>query len=252
MDDISMAGEGSPSFGQMPPAPGEGIFGAPPYPGAAPTLDGLPSAPSPEHRSLAPAGSAPETVSYQGGGIFADQTPGSADASQKKGGAPQPVGYDYGPSAASSQPPMVAPPMAAPQMPDIGPPPMHGGVLGQEPESSHNLGASLIMVALGAAGGAYYGGAYGALAGGLFGGAAVNAYRAFGAVQVGASETDREAAVSGTYAVGAGVLGAVLWAKMVQPRKAMTPNSKSSKSGPIDFDEYMANRDDCEIRKVGP
>lgn len=246
-----MVGEGPPSFDAMPPAPGDGIFGAPPYPGAAPVLDDLSSAPS-EHQALAPSGAAPQTVSYEGGGIFAAQTPGAADIAHDRGGAPQPVGYDFGPSAAAGPPPMMMPPMAAPQMPDIGPPPMHNGVLGQEPKPPHNLGISLIMVALGAAGGAYYGGAYGALAGGLFGGAAVNAYRAFGAVQVGAPETDREAAVSGTYAVGAGVLGAVLWAKMVQPRKAMTPNKKSGRDGPIDFDDYISNRDDCDIRKVGP
>lgn len=254
MTTISMVGEGLPSYGgSLPPATGEGIFGAPAYPGQAPILDDLSSAPDMprEHHALAPPGAAPETVSYEGGGIFQAQTPGPSDLSGSHREEERPQGQDFGPSAAPMPPMMMMPPMAAPGMPDIGPPPMHGGVLGQEPAPKHNLGLTLIVAALGVAGGWRYGGPYGGLAGGLFGGAAVNAFRAFKAVQVGLPDSDKEAAISGTYAVGAGVIGAVIWAKLVEPKK-MTPNTKPSKGDLVDFDEYMSNRDTCDIREVGP
>lgn len=128
-------------------------------------------------------------------------------------------------------------------MPDIGPPSTHGGALGQAEAGNGTLGMTLIAVAGGTLIGWYYGGGYGALAGGLGGGAAVNAVRAFSHVQKGLPESDKEAAVSGTYAVGAGAVAAVIWAKLVEPR--VTPNSPGKKkNNRLDYD--------CDIRPVGP
>lgn len=258
MASISMVGEGPSSLEPLPLAPGDGIFGAPAYPGQAPILDELsPASEAPkEHRALAPAGAAPDTVNYEGGGIFQAQTPGPSDfgSLQQRQEEKRQPGYDFGPSDAPPPPMMQMPPMAAPGMPDIGPPLLQDGVLGAGPSGDHNLGVTILATALGVAGGWRYGGPYGGLAGGLFGGAAVNVYRAFKAFKTGLPESDKEAAISGTYAVGAGVIGAVIWAKLVEPRK-MIPNTKKSgsKGGDVvDFEEYMANRDNCDIREVGP
>jgi len=123
---------------------------------------------------------------------------------------------------------------------------MHDGVLGATGDDKGTLGLTLIAVAGGSLAGAYYGGGYGAVAGGLAGGAAVNAFRAFSHVKQGLPESDKEAAVSGTYAVGAGVVAGVIWAKLVEPRSA-TANPKRNKNDDTSWDS-----DDCDIRPVGP
>lgn len=205
-----------------------------------------------EHRTPAPPEAAPETVSYEGGGIFAAGTPGPSEESAKP--LAQKKGNDFGPNMAGPMSPMspMSPmgpgsmiPMAAPGMPDVGAPPTHGGVLGQV-EDKGTLGLTLVAVAGGTLVGAYYGGAYGALAGSLFGGAAVSTFRAMSHVKEGLPESDKEAAISGTYAVGATIVGGVIWAKLVQSRESTTRNPSRRKK------KYDDNPDECDIRPVGP
>jgi hypothetical protein len=196
----------------------------------------------------------PATVHYEGGGIFAEATPGPADSGAVGESDPSPAapGHDFGPNMAGPMSPgapmMVAPPMAAPGMPDIGPPPTHGGVFGATTDRG-TLGFTLVAAVGGAAAGGYYGGAWGALAGSLFGGAAVSAYRAMSHVKDGTPDADKEAITSGTYAVGAGVIGGVIWAKLVEPRERMTANKPRRKSR---VSRALENPDDCDIRPVGP
>jgi hypothetical protein len=251
------AGDGA-SF-LMPPAPGDGIFGMPQAPGDAPILDTkvpmLP--PPPEHRTAAP-GPPPETVGYEGGGIFAVSTPGPAEEDLTEEGQPasQSQGYDFNPEVALAPPMaamsptmMQAPPMAAPAMPDIGPPPTHGGVLGQVDQGRGTLGYTVIAAAGGAAAGLYYGGVWGALAGSLFGGAAVSAFRALKHVKDGTDQSDKEAVTSGTYAVGAAAIGGVIWAKLVEPQAGYARNKPRRKKQSRDV---LENADACSIRPVGP
>jgi len=76
----------------------------------------------------------------------------------------------------------------------------------------HFLGMSTLVVGIAALVGAKYGGWYGGLAGSLFGGGAVNGYRAVTQVMEGTPDGDREATISGTYAVlAAGLAGYVLY-----------------------------------------
>ena len=159
------AGDGA-SFA-TPPAPGDGIFGMPHAPGEPPPLDTRsPMLPMPaEHRTAAP-GPPPETVQYEGGGIFAASTPGPADQelSETERDPLRAQGSDFNPevalpapmhAGAAPMPPAVmqlpAPmmqsvPMAAPMMPDVGAPPVHGGVLGQAESSRGTLGFTVIAV----------------------------------------------------------------------------------------------------------
>lgn len=84
----------------------------------------------------------------------------------------------------------------------------HGGrqrSFGATEPGSHMLGIALGAVAIGAVVGWKYAGPLGGLAGGLLGGAAVNGFRAAKSITHGTPDSDKEAAVSGTYAVaGAG------------------------------------------------
>lgn len=109
-------------------------------------------------------------------------------------------------------------------------------------EGSHMLGLSVLTFAVGAAAGTYYSrSAYGGIAGSLFAGAALNAYRAFHYYQTATEEDDEEAKISGTYAVAAAGLGAFIWHKFVEPKRA-TPNKG----------DYEENTEACNIRPVGP
>ena len=248
------AGDGA-SF-MMPPAPGDGIFGMPAAPGEAPVLDTkapmLP--PPPEHRTPSP-GPPPETVDYEGGGIFSVSTPEPAEEDlEERPTAGQLQASDFNPEVAlvppvAPAPMMQAPPMAAPMMPDVGLPPMHGGVLGQVDQDRGTLGFTIIAAAGGAAAGLYYGGAWGALAGSLFGGAAVSAYRALKHVKDGTDESDKEAIASGTYAVGAAAIGGVIWTKLVEPGAGYARNAPRRKK---QVKNVLENADACGIRPVGP
>jgi hypothetical protein len=132
--------------------------------------------------------------------------------------------------------PQRSPPMGPPPMPQPQPQPMHEAPMPQMPpmpyygpmqppqrsargmgdaesmQTRHTLGLSLILVPLVGAAGLYYGGPFGGAAGLLFGGAVVNAYRAASNVTKGLPDADREAMVSGTYAVlGVAVGGYLAW-----------------------------------------
>lgn len=216
--------------------------------GEAPMLDNLRPAPQPPLEHQSSASSVPQTVDYEGGGIFASSTPGPAEEQlPEEAEIDRPRGYDFGPSVAS--PPMMssahAPPMAAPGMPDIGPPPTMGGSLGQVADRG-TLGFTVIAAAGGAIAGYYYGGGWGALAGSLFGGATVSAFRAAKHVKEGSPESDKEAITSGTYAVGAAAIGGVIWAKLVQAETRAKPNKSKKKTA------ALTNPDECDIRPVGP
>jgi chromate transport protein ChrA len=106
------------------------------------------------------------------------------------------------------------------------------------------LGLSVVAVGIGAAAGTRYGGVYGGIAGALFAGSALNIYRAFHYYKLGSESDDKEARVSGTYAVVSGILGAVLWTKFGN-KPQLTPNPKDDCS-----DVRVANP--CNIRRVGP
>jgi hypothetical protein len=72
------------------------------------------------------------------------------------------------------------------------------------------LGLATVAVAVGAAVGVYYGGPFGGVAGSMLGGAAINAYRALAFYRQGTPEADREAKISGAYAVIAAAGGGYL------------------------------------------
>lgn len=220
------------------------------------------------HETYVAPSSVPDTVSYEAGGIFGAAVEGPEESARAADLHQQtaPTGLDFAPVT-----PAMPPPMAAPAMPDVGAPPMHGGVLGpigeMPQESGHLLGASVIVGALGAVAGAKYGGLYGAVAGSLVGGAAIGLYRALSYYKEGTDESDKEAIVSGTYAVGAAAIAAVLWAKLASP--GMFTSNPADDDDDYDDDDYYANpgdgddRDvglvslqtnpiDCDIRPVGP
>jgi hypothetical protein len=78
-------------------------------------------------------------------------------------------------------------------------------------DNAHTLGLGLLLVGVGSAIGAKYGGGmFGGLSGGLYGGSIMNLARAARAVTIGTPEADREAVVSGTYAVLGGALASYL------------------------------------------
>lgn len=234
----------------------------------------------------APSGAAPATVQYEGGGIFASHTPGPALDAE---GSPedQARGSDFGPPGfdmSAPPPPFLPVSPASVPMPISAAPPRGQGPqnppyfvgpemywgqyspqmleqmssMGAMPqEHGHMLGLSLIGVALGAAVGTYYGGVYGGLAGSLFGGAALNAYRAFSYFKEGTEEADKEAKVSGTYALGASALGAVIWHQLVygEGAKGARANRKTDADDGDDAgdeDDYADNPEQCPIRPVGP
>ncbi len=244
--------------------PPSGEWEMPPDPGAAPlpmgggVLGASPMVSQVEHQTSVPETFVPETTSYKGGGIFDDvagPAQQSIDAGLGNPSAPE-RGLDFGP--------MAAPPMAAPGMPDIGAPPMldGGGILAADgmgaldQENAHMLGLSVVTVAIGAVLGTKYGGLYGGIAGSLFAGAAINAYRALSYYKQGDEESDKEAKVSGTYAVGAAAIGAVLWTKLASKSGAYERNFDGGYDDDDDDDEpepVTANpATSCDIRPVGP
>lgn len=162
--------------------------------------------------------------------------------------APQlmrPPGQNLGPAAATmdlvpmEQGQYMPPPeMAIPGM----------GYAKEFPKGSlaHTLGLSVVAVAAGTLLGVKYGGGYGGLAGGIFGGALVNAYRAMRYYQMGTPDADKEAQVSGSYAVGAAILGAIVTAKLA---KATDAGKTLMQANPDD--DYDDNPG-CNIRRSGP
>lgn len=72
---------------------------------------------------------------------------------------------------------------------------------------AHLLGLTTIVVGGAAYAGLRVGGGLGAAAGTLFGGALMNTYRAIAQGMKGTPESDKEAMISGTYAVVAALLG---------------------------------------------
>jgi len=150
--------------------------------------------------------------------------------------APQPSpGPHNAPVAASphqSAPFVPAQPMAARFLPGAAPTammrprPAPAVAMGRPDDEigGHLLGVSTVLVGVGSLLGIRFGGLYGGVAGALFGGAAVNAYRAIKHALAGSPEADREALISGTYALVAGGLGGyVAW--KVDHKKA-TPNPR--------------------------
>jgi hypothetical protein len=106
-------------------------------------------------------------------------------------------------------------------------------------DGGHLLGVSTVLVGVGSMLGIRIGGLYGGVAGALFGGAAVNAYRAVTHALAGTEPGDREARISGTYAVVAAGLGGYVAYKT--PGRAK-PNRRST---------ARANtRRSCDIRPV--
>lgn len=113
---------------------------------------------------------------------------------------------------------------------------------------AHTLGMSVIAVVAGAVVGVKYGGLYGGIAGSLLGGAAVNAFRAVSRLRDGTDESDKEAKISGTYAVVAGTAAAVIWTKLVNRPYTTNRGARRTRST-TDFSE---NHTSCGIRPVGP
>jgi hypothetical protein len=114
------------------------------------------------------------------------------------------------------------------------------------PVGGHLLGASTLLVGVGGLLGIRFGGLYGGVAGSLFGGSAVNLYRAITFATHGTPESDREAVVSGTYAlVTTGVASYV----------ALKIDQKSSGGSVATPNPRQAARNaprNCNIRPVGP
>jgi hypothetical protein len=104
----------------------------------------------------------------------------------------------------------------------------------------------VVLVALGTLAGIRYGGGYGGLAGGIAAGAAINAWRALKHYQMGTPDGDKEAMVSGSYAVGAAILSAVVATKLASPTGASIPLL------PNKSDDDVEGNPRCGIRKVGP
>jgi hypothetical protein len=96
------------------------------------------------------------------------------------------------------------------------------------PENGHSLGLALLLVTVGAGVGLKMGGTMGGVSGGLFGGAAVNAFRAARCVTQGTKDADKEALVSGTWAIVAAALGGYL--AYQEHKKASPALAKRNKS----------------------
>ncbi len=149
-------------------------------------------------------------------------------------GPPAMGAYDSGPLAPPRQP---TPTVMSPPQPSEQPaqPPWYQQPMGPmqpsegmgadvAPSGSNMLGVSLLLIGAGAAVGGTYGGLIGAGAGMLIAGAAVNAVRAVKNVTQGTPEADREAAISGTFAVaGAGLAFYLLYRSR---KDAATPNGE--------------------------
>lgn len=191
-------------------------------------------APEPQYEDVGVSEAFVSDKKYDGGGIFGSVLgpPAREDMlAEQEFPAQKMASGDY-----SSAPTIVRapdPPMDLP--PVMGMPPMLPAVGHIPPEHAHTLGVSVVSVAVGTVLGARYGGIYGGLAGGLFAGAAVNAYRAMTHFKQGSAESDREAKVSGTYAVGAAAIGAVIWAKLAKGPMPFTANKKASRDDADSF-----------------
>lgn len=152
--------------------------------------------------------------------------------------------FDFGPSAAIG-PPLQSEPMSPPAHRAGGVPPMYTQAVGKLPqERAHLLGMSVVGLGVGSVVGYRYGGGYGALAGGLFVGAAINAYRAIHYFKQGGPSDDKEAQVSGFYALAGAAVGAYVWSK-AQPRYASNPRDD-------DHDDDPVTANPCGIRPAGP
>jgi hypothetical protein len=200
---------------------------------------------------LAPAQEAP-VEQYEGGGIFDQQVTGPPEDHMEQPQAPQQGG------AVNYQDPYQQPYQLEDQMAPYDPQYAPAGMMdpghaamypmaqavGDLPmEHAHMLGLSVVGVAIGTLIGQRYGGTYGAVAGAVGAGALINAYRAFHYNRTGTPEAKKEARVSGTYAVGAAILGAAIWYKWADRGGSSTPN--------ID-DEACDNPGSCDLRRAGP
>ena len=166
-------------------------------------------------------------------------------------GGQEPASPPFETTAPTEEPLAASPrgPVRLPVPPGQAPSPPRQPAIGQNPTTSSRAGLGLLAVAAGAAIGASYGKAYGGLAGALFAGAALNAGRAIVLARKGTE--DREAVISGTYAVASIVLGAVVWTKLVDKRpQTATANPEKEeepkKTKPADEQTL------CGIRPVGP
>lgn len=129
-------------------------------------------------------------------------------------------------------PHQIMPPLPPPQMP---PPQMQGvGAVQEAVPMSHMLGMSVLLPAVGTIAGMKYAGMYGGLGGALGAGSLINAYRAVKFMLRGDSESDREATISGTYAVlGLGAAGYLVY-------RGLKPKSAKSKHDDDDDDDKVA------------
>jgi hypothetical protein len=188
-----------------------------------------------------------ETASYEGGGIFPVSISGPPERGQAE---PEDLIF---PSASSPAVPFmqheVIPPLppAAVLAPSYQP---AGGPLqqavGEIPQQhAHMLGLSIIGAATGAVMGYRYGGGYGAISGTVLAGSVLNAYRAFKHMQEGTPDGRREAMVSGTYSIGAAVLGSLIWWKLASKGQSYSGRRYSS-------NRCRANEGGCGIRPAGP
>lgn len=202
---------------------------------------------------------------FGGDGSFGSYAPMAEPMAQPQPQQPMPLALPPARAQASQQqqyaqprPVPVAPymPVSSPYLPAYGA--QMGGIEELPPASSSMLGIALLAVVGGAALGAKFGGAYGALAGSLLAGAGVNAFRAVRAVQQGTPEGDKEAQISGAFAVGGAALGGFLWYKLVGVNEAI-PNEGSDEEGqaPLAQPKRLATSNTtfggaCNIRPVGP
>lgn len=116
--------------------------------------------------------------------------------------------------------------------------------------AGHLLGASVVVVVALTLVGMKYGGPYGGVAGSAAGGGVVNAYRALRYFQEGTDESTAEATVSGTYALVAFGLAALVAHKLATPPEK--PYKANAEEPPTDELGYASNSGRCGIRPVGP
>lgn len=149
-----------------------------------------------------------------------------------------PVGPMYGnPNVrAPLRPPDLPPPMPMYRLPSpsMGAPGPDGiGIVDEALPTGHMLGMSVLLPAAGTITGMRIAGMYGGLGGALGAGSLLNGYRAIKYMLKGDKESDREALVSGTYAVLG--LGASVWlfykGLSGTKTKANKPESDDSLSG---------------------
>lgn len=118
--------------------------------------------------------------------------------------------------------------------------------------SGHMLGLSILCAGIGGGLGAYFGGRWGFLAGSLFGGAAVNSFRALSYLKEGDEDADKEAVISGTYALVTTGLGIYIWVKAVSSSDESTDISSEPPKMKANIDEKKENMSvvPCDIRPV--